>query len=303
MIISEAIHIYVTRMKALGFDYKGIKADLDSFCLFARNKRVSTISSEDVTSYLNRSPIGTGRRREKYDRLARFFRYLVLVGKMATAPLPKPPRRVKTSFLPYIYTRAEIRKMLERSLVVQAVTNPNQRNVLDADTVRRFLLFLYGTGVTVREALNLEWNNVDLRRREISVTKRMGGATRTIPIGSDATKLLWRQRRTVRQTRSDYCFQTIDGRKIAHPTLVCTFRRIREMCGIIRPEDAKHQPRMHDLRITFAVHRLSSWYNAGQDASVMIPALAAYMGFSTLSIMRYLFLVPEHYRRAADIHL
>ena len=303
MIISEAIQLYVTRMQALGFDYERHKRDLDSFCLFVRNKSVRTISSEDVTSYLNRSPIGTCTRRGKYDRLAKFFRYLVQVGKMASAPLPKPPRWVKASFLPYIYTRAEILKMLEPSLVAQAVTNPNQRNVLDADTVRRFLLFLYGTGVTVREALNLEWKDVDLKKREISVTKRMGTIARTIPISPDATKLLRRQRSTVRQTRTDYCFQTIDGRKIAHPTLVCAFRRIRELSGIIRSGDAKHQPRMHDLRITFAVHRLSSWYNAGQDASVMIPALAAYMGFNTLSIMRYLFLVPEHYRRTADIHL
>jgi integrase/recombinase XerD len=138
--------------------------------------------------------------------------------------------------------------------------------------------------------------------REISATKRMGGASRTIPIGSDATKLL---PETEKHGASDEIrlLLTIDGRKIAHPTLACTFRRIREMCGIIRPEDAKHQPRMHDLRITFAVHRLCSWYNAGQDASVMIPALGAYTGFNTLSIMRYLFLVPEHYRRAADIDL
>ena len=37
-------------------------------------------------------------------------------------------------------------------------------------------------------------------------------------------------------------------------------------------------PRIHDLRHTFAVHRLLAWYQNKQDVNAMLPALATYMG-------------------------
>jgi len=37
-------------------------------------------------------------------------------------------------------------------------------------------------------------------------------------------------------------------------------------------------PRIHDLRHTFAVHRLLAWYRDGQDVNARLPWLATYMG-------------------------
>ena len=36
--------------------------------------------------------------------------------------------------------------------------------------------------------------------------------------------------------------------------------------------------RIHDLRHTFAVHRLLAWYRDGQDVNARLPWLATYMG-------------------------
>lgn len=53
---------------------------------------------------------------------------------------------------------------------------------------------------------------------------------------------------------------------------------IRRMAGIVRDDGARYQPRMHDLRHTFAVHRLTAWIKRGADLNRMVPALSAYMG-------------------------
>jgi integrase len=55
---------------------------------------------------------------------------------------------------------------------------------------------------------------------------------------------------------------------------------------------------MHDLRHTFAVHRLTSWYEEGENVLVLLPALAAYMGQVGMNgVERYLSLTPAHYGR------
>jgi site-specific recombinase XerD len=42
--------------------------------------------------------------------------------------------------------------------------------------------------------------------------------------------------------------------------------------------DKQKAPRIHDLRHTFAVHRLLAWYRDGQDVQSRLPWLATYLG-------------------------
>jgi integrase/recombinase XerD len=44
-----------------------------------------------------------------------------------------------------------------------------------------------------------------------------------------------------------------------------------------------HGPRLHDLRHTFAVHRLEDWYRQGADLGAKLPVLSAYMGHQSLA--------------------
>jgi integrase/recombinase XerD len=61
-------------------------------------------------------------------------------------------------------------------------------------------------------------------------------------------------------------------------------------------------PRLHDLRHTFAVHRLAQRYREGADLQAKLPVLATYMGHRILrGTQRYLQLTakifPELSRR------
>jgi hypothetical protein len=60
-------------------------------------------------------------------------------------------------------------------------------------------------------------------------------------------------------------------------------------------------PRLHDLRYTYAVHRITSWIRKDADLNQMLPALAAYMGHSGLwATERYLLMSPERFRKSLN---
>ena len=57
---------------------------------------------------------------------------------------------------------------------------------------------------------------------------------------------------------------------------------------------ARYQPRLHDLRHTFAVHRLTAWYRQGADVQRLLHHLSVYLGHAHLAATQvYLTMTPE----------
>ena len=44
-----------------------------------------------------------------------------------------------------------------------------------------------------------------------------------------------------------------------------------------------HGPRLHDIRHTYAVHRLARWYREGADLQALLPVLATYLGHRSVT--------------------
>ncbi len=61
-------------------------------------------------------------------------------------------------------------------------------------------------------------------------------------------------------------------------TVENAFVRIRQKAGIKRTDNARYQPRLHDLRHSFAVHRLMSWYQENADVQQLLPILFGLYG-------------------------
>ena len=78
------------------------------------------------------------------------------------------------------------------------------------------------------------------------------------------------------------------------------FCRLRIRANVLcETGGARHQPRLHDLRHSFAVHRLISWYRDGADVQRLLPKLSTYLGHVHISgTQRYLTLTPELLREA-----
>jgi integrase/recombinase XerD len=77
------------------------------------------------------------------------------------------------------------------------------------------------------------------------------------------------------------------------------FRILRSRIGIRRSDRAYFQPRLHDLRHSFAVHRLVAWYRQGADVQLLLPKLSTYLGHISLAeTQHYLTMTPDLLREA-----
>ena len=73
------------------------------------------------------------------------------------------------------------------------------------------------------------------------------------------------------------------------------------MAGVLRTQPSSYQPRIHDLRHTFAVHRVTEWYGQGANVQKLLPALSTYLGHASLEgTQRYLSMTPELLQQAND---
>jgi len=91
-----------------------------------------------------------------------------------------------------------------------------------------------------------------------------------------------------------------NGGSLTHQCLERAFRFLCERCGIRREDIARYQPRIHDIRHTFAVHRLLEWYRQGADVQCLLSHLATYLGHVNISAtQRYLRMTPELLHQAS----
>ena len=59
-------------------------------------------------------------------------------------------------------------------------------------------------------------------------------------------------------------------------------KKVRNLADIKRTDKSFHQPRIHDLRGTFAVHRLTAWYKEGRNVNDLLPFLSTFLGHDRL---------------------
>jgi integrase len=234
---------------------------------------------------------------KKYSVMRGFFRYWKARNEIYGLPLPPPRRSPVQTFVPYVYSRTELRRLLVATGAVQRQFNC----VIEPRTFRTLLLFLYGTGAMIGEAVELKQSDVDLRTRRINFKSSLINRSREIPIGCDLYDILLQYRRRYHRkgvmSESPF-FVTKDGEQIKTDTANRTFQRVRKKAGIARHDWSRYQPRLHDLRHTFAAHRMTAWIKHGADMNRMIPALSAYMGQHDLNAAeRYLRLTPERFRK------
>jgi integrase/recombinase XerD len=300
MRLLEGVQTYVDGKRIGGANYaKGIQS-LSAFCRHAGDVELKSIRERKVASFLDGPHTSPVTWRNKYNLLKSFF--LFWVARNAISAVPMPPQRppVVTTFVPYIYSRAEIR------LLLSTVRSSQEKSFckIDARTFRTFLLFLYGTGALVGEARGLLRDDVDFKRRTITIRGTQFNRSREIPIGPDLYKVLRRYHTTNHRKgkmNAPEFFLTKQGNPLKERAVCQTFQRLRRVAGIARDDGARYQPRLHDLRHTFAVHRLTAWIKRGADLNRMIPALSAYIGQVGLgSTDRYLSLTPERFRSQLD---
>jgi site-specific recombinase XerD len=196
--------------------------------------------------------------------------------------------------VPYIYSHEELRRLLDA-----ASSRQSSVHVIEPFTIRTIILLLYGAGLRVGEALALNLSDVDLSGAMLTVRLSKFFKSRLVPLGTQLTQALaayanWRQSSHSPTGSGSPFFIGRTGNRIIYITLEGTFKRLRAHAGIHRTDGGRYQPRMHDLRHTFAVHRLITWYHQGVEVQQLLPHLSIYLGHIHLAATQvYLTMTPE----------
>ena len=294
MKLSAAVHSYVTLKRSLGAVYDTESRTLQSFVRAAGDISVQAVKGRTARDFCRGSGPPTSWWPAKHRLLQGFFRHLVARGHLAASPLPEAPPRIRSSFEPHIYSLAELQQLLDATEILASDRHP-----LRPETFRTLLLLLYAAGLRAGEGLRLRLCDTDLAERVLTIWSTKFSKSRLVPIGTSLGEVL----RAYRQARlqlprpcgdRSFLFPSAGGGALSYAQLRTGFTRVREHVGIVHPPDARWQPRLHDLRHSFAVHRLVAWYREGVDVQARLPWLATYLGHAGLAgTQAYLTMTPE----------
>ena len=300
MKLCDAISKYVTYKQGIGMVFKTEDTILRAFMeRVGPNVPVGKINSDSALQYLNGCGAITLFWHRKHDALSGFWRFAIQHGWTDRSPLPARRPKEPIPFVPYIYSRDELKRLLDGTATYQRGWRK-----LEPVTLRAILLLMYGAGLRTSEPLRLTCADVDLTEAILSIRFTKFYKSRRIALNEQLLRLLVeydknRRQLGLRRTGSDPFFTYTNGDPVKRFVLEDAFLRLRKHVGVTR-ENARYQPRLHDLRHSFAVHRLTAWYQAGADVQHLLPALCTHLGHISLSgTQRYLTMTPELLAEAA----
>jgi site-specific recombinase XerD len=290
MKLRTCIAQYLRLKRVLGFRFHAEAVILRAFGQATGPVELGRVTPERVRRYLDGPGPVTRFWERKWVTLRGFYRFALARGLVRRSPLPTVLPKRLPSFVPYIYSHDELRRLLA-SIPTEPLAG------LSAPTLRTLVLLLYGAGLRISEALALTQEDVDLGSRLLTIHQSKFFKSRWVPVGCQLAKVLaqYRQQHIPRRRGLGHpFFQTVAGRPIHRAVAERAFRVLRQAAGIKRANTARYQPRLHDLRHTFAVHRLVAWYRQGAEVQRLLPKLCTYLGHVDLTAtQRYLTLTPE----------
>jgi integrase/recombinase XerD len=206
--------------------------------------------------------------------------------------LPRPAR-----YVPHIYTDRELAALFAQTDRCRYSSEAPFRHLVMPVLFRT----IYACGLRVSEARLLRPGDVDTGAGVLQIRDAKGGKDRQVPVsGPLRDRLAGYRAHVAGQPGWEWFFPGGSaGQPLALLNVYKNFRRFLWQARISHGGRG-HGPRVHDLRHTFAVNNLRSWFAAGEDASALLPVLQAYMGHSTIGdTAYYLRLTAESYPQIA----
>lgn len=283
MMLIEAVESYIALKRSLGAVFSAESRILRSFARALGDAPLCAIDREATHVFCRGTGPPTRWWERKHYTLRDFFAYLVTRGHMPASPLRELAPRIPRTFEPYIYSREELQRLLDATEILQDNGFPLQHT-----TFRTLLLVLYGAGLRPSEGLRLRCCDVDLDECVLAIWDTKFFKSRLVPIGTALATVL----ETYRKARQDLpmaadahsaFFASHTGAAITLNKLEKVFVKLRDHAGVRRPQGTRWQPRLHDMRHTFAVHRLVIWYREGADVQACLPLLSTYLGHVNVS--------------------
>lgn len=221
----------------------------------------------------------------KYSALKGLFQWARSRLFISTIPLPMnlPKRPIHSPS--YVYTCEELKKIF---FVAEHLPScQNKACTLYGRCFSTFLKLTYVLGLRSHETITLKLKDIDLEQNFVSVNESKFYKSRRIPFNHQVKKFLqeyleWRKSVSMPDHKDASLFYTNRGKPEAASRMRYFFQKVRILAGIKRTDKSFHQPRIHDLRGTFAVHRLTTWYQEGLNVNDLLPFLSTFLGHDRL---------------------
>lgn len=219
----------------------------------------------------------------RYTALNGMFKWAVMRNHIKINPLPIEKPLKPDYCKPYIYSTAELKSLFAACMTYQQGYSKNA-----PESTRALLMMTYMLGLRIRETINLHLSDIDLKNNTILIRESKFFKSRILPFNDQVKKtitdyLSWRNTLSVDKKPEALLFLTRTNKPMNLHSINHYFLQILEEAEITRRDNYPRHPRIHDLRHTFAVHRLIAWYKNGDDVQVMLPYLSTYLGHQNLS--------------------
>lgn len=209
---------------------------------------------------------------------------------------PGPP------FLPYIYSRAEVVALLKAARELR----PSPQSPLRPQTYYLLILLLYTTGMRLGEVLKLELRDINRKDQALYIRETKFFKSRVVPLSSSMMRelesylQLRKRSRAPTNPESPLFLNPYRQRPYSISGFQGLFRHMLRDLGL-KPTGNRSGPRPHDLRATFAVHRLEEWYRNHEDVQSKLGLMSTYLGHVGISsTQRYLPMTTELLQHAAQ---
>lgn len=280
--LAGSIAEFIAEKRALGYRYV---TEVDWLRLFDRylvavGHTGSDLPSDVVQGWINKRSHESGKTHgSRVSILRQLALFLLRQGRDAYVPdiLRGPVHR--TSFKPWIFTRTQVRDLLT------AVDGMGQdcRAPLRHLVMPELFRVLYGCGLRCGEAVGLTVHDVHLNDGVLTVREGKFRQDRLVPMATGLAKRLRIYATVLGPRSSDSAFfPAPHGGAYSVGRVYDIYRRLLRVASIPHGGPGVG-PRLHDLRATFAVHRVESWYREGADLGAKLPILSAYMGHLSLA--------------------
>jgi integrase len=275
-IFAARLHDYVRLRRGLGLQFQVQANVLFAFDRFVQEQQYDGPLTQDLALAFAtaNARVTAAECARRYQVVRHFSDYLATFEPQTPRLEPKILRSSRVRPPAHIYTEAELAQLLCEA------RNVSRRHPIRGITLHAMVGLAASTGLRISEVVKLDKPDVDLKSGTLVVRQTKFAKDRLVPL-HPTTQGVLQNYGAIRDAAlpNAICpafFLHLWGRRFSRHTLQLAFWDLTRRTGI--RSGRGHGPSFHDLRHTFAVRRLVSWYRAGLDVQAMLPALATYMG-------------------------
>lgn len=271
----QPVDDYLALRRSLGHDLSEAGRLLPRFAAYLEKTGAGFVSIDATLAWSCEPDVPAGSTvPSKRMTVARgFARYMAGIDPRTQVPPPGLVASRQHWRPPFVYSDADVVRLMAQ--VRSVVPSPFR-----AATFETLIGLLASTGLRVGEAIKLRREHVNWDEGVLFVERSKFGKSRQVPLQASALGALasyGKLRDQVGASASALTFfVSLRGTPLIYADILSVFRKACDAAGV--GAGSLVRPRVHDLRHSFAVHRLAEWYSQGEDVQARLPSLSTYMG-------------------------